>query len=117
MRDLAQTAGESAARAVAGTHERRARGAARDAEASAQQSLLHDLRSPPGLAFDAAWRTPNVVDCAGVIYENRDFDRLPVLAVALEEAGCDRADLLDHLRGLGPHVKGCWTIDLVLGKE
>jgi hypothetical protein len=51
------------------------------------------------------------------IYEERAFDRMPILADALEEAGCDNADILGHLRGGGEHVRGCWVIDLVLGKE
>jgi hypothetical protein len=46
-----------------------------------------------------------------------DLDRLAVLADALEEAGCDQADLLGHLRGPGPHIRGCWAVDLVLGKQ
>ena len=45
-----------------------------------------------------------------------DTTRLAVLADALEEAGCDQADLLTHLRGPGPHVRGCWVVDLILGK-
>jgi hypothetical protein len=46
-----------------------------------------------------------------------DTSRLAVLADALEDAGCDRADILGHLRGPGPHVRGCWAVDLLLGKE
>jgi hypothetical protein len=46
-----------------------------------------------------------------------DATRLAVLADALEEAGCDSADILGHLRGSGPHVRGCWVIDLLLRKE
>jgi hypothetical protein len=49
-------------------------------------------------------------------YEEQAFDRLPILADALEEAGCSDEALLGHLRGPGPHVKGCWALDLVLGK-
>jgi hypothetical protein len=45
------------------------------------------------------------------------FDRLPILADALEEAGCDEPALLAHCRSDGPHVRGCWAVDLVLGKE
>jgi hypothetical protein len=45
-----------------------------------------------------------------------DPDRLAVLADALEDAGCDNADILSHLRGPGPHVRGCWVVDLLLGK-
>ena len=70
---------------------------------------------PAGL--DAAWRTANVVNLAKVIYDERRFDDLPVLADALEEAGCDNTDLLSHLRGPGPHARGCWALDLILDKE
>jgi hypothetical protein len=51
------------------------------------------------------------------IYDERAFDRLSLLADVLEDAGCTDADLLGHLRGPGPHVRGCWAVDLVLGKE
>ncbi len=63
------------------------------------------------------WLTPVVVGFAQAIYDDRAFDRLPILADALEEAGCDNADILDHCRGSGPHVRGCWVVDLLLGKE
>jgi len=53
---------------------------------------------------------------ATTIYEERAFDRLPILADALEEAGYDSAELLAHLRGPGRHVRGCWALDLLLGK-
>jgi hypothetical protein len=46
-----------------------------------------------------------------------DKDRLAVLADALEDAGCDDAVLLDHLRGPGPHVRGCFVVDLLTGRE
>jgi hypothetical protein len=51
------------------------------------------------------------------IYADRAFDRLPILADALEEAGCTDAEVLAHCRGPGPHVRGCWVVDLILGKE
>jgi hypothetical protein len=68
-------------------------------------------------AFDPAWRTSTVLALATGVYDDRAFDRLPILADALEEAGCDNADLLAHCRGDGEHVRGCWAVDLVLGKE
>jgi hypothetical protein len=46
-----------------------------------------------------------------------DFSAMPILADALQDAACDSADILDHCRGSGPHVRGCWVVDLVLGKE
>ena len=67
-------------------------------------------------AFDPTWRTPTVVAIAAGAYADRAFDRLPILADALEDAGCDAAELLAHLRGPGPHARGCWALDAVLGK-
>ncbi|HVK07599.1 MAG TPA: hypothetical protein VM597_02365 [Gemmataceae bacterium] len=63
------------------------------------------------------WLTTTAVGLARTIYEDRAFDRLPILADALEDAGCDVPALLDHCRGDGPHVRGCWVVDLVLRKE
>jgi hypothetical protein len=50
------------------------------------------------------------------MYESRHFSPMPILADALQDAGCDNPDVLDHCRGPGPHVRGCWVVDLVLGK-
>jgi hypothetical protein len=57
------------------------------------------------------------VQLACAIYDDRAFEQLPILADALEEAGCDNADILAHCRGPGPHVRGCWLVDLLLGKS
>jgi hypothetical protein len=62
------------------------------------------------------WRTPDVLCLARHAYEARDWASLPVLADALEEAGCGDEDVLQHLRGPGPHARGCWALDLILGK-
>jgi hypothetical protein len=64
-----------------------------------------------------AWESRTIPKLAEAVYEERAFDRLPILADALEEAGCDASELLAHLRGLGPHVRGCWAVDLLLGKS
>jgi hypothetical protein len=64
-----------------------------------------------------AWKTPAVVQLARCLYEERRFEDMPVLADALEEAGCQDATVLGHCRGSGPHVQGCWVVDLLLGKE
>ncbi len=69
------------------------------------------------LPFAPAWRTSTVVALADGIYQDRAFDRMPILADALEDAGCDNEDILDHCRGDGPHVRGCWVVDLVLSKN
>ena len=81
--------------------------------------LIRDIAGNPfrPASFDAAWRTADALGLARSAYESRDFGLLPVLADALEEAGCDSADLLSHLRGGGPHARGCWALDLVLGKR
>jgi hypothetical protein len=80
--------------------------------------LLRDVVGDPfrPVAADPAWPTPNIVATAQAIYADRAFDLLPTLADALEDAGCDQPDLLAHCRGDGPHVRGCWAIDLLLGK-
>ncbi len=67
------------------------------------------------VAFDPAWRTESVVALARGMYETRDFAPMPVLADALDDAGCADPDILAHCRGPGPHVRGCWVVDLVLG--
>lgn len=67
--------------------------------------------------FDPAWLAPTAVDLARTIYEERAFDRMPELAEALQQAGCHDAGILGHCQGPGPHAKGCWVVDLILGKE
>jgi hypothetical protein len=64
-----------------------------------------------------AWNAGTALKIARAVYEERAFDRLPILADALEDAGCDDADILAHCRGGGPHVRGCWVVDLILGKQ
>jgi hypothetical protein len=51
------------------------------------------------------------------LYDERRFDQLPILADALQDAGCHDAGLLEHLTSPGPHVRGCWAVDLILGQE
>ncbi|AWM42247.1 hypothetical protein C1280_14260 [Gemmata obscuriglobus] len=69
------------------------------------------------VTFSLEWRTETTVALAAQMYESRDFSVMPILADALQDAGCDSADILDHCRGSGPHVRGCWVVDLVLGKQ
>jgi hypothetical protein len=83
-------------------------------------TLVRDIYGPnPFLpaSFDPSWRTSTALALASSMYESRDFAGMPVLADALEEAGCESADVLAHCRGPGPHVRGCWVVDLVLGKS
>ena len=67
--------------------------------------------------FNKKWRTDTVLALARTMYESREFGAMPILADALQDAGCDNDDILDHCHGAGPHVRGCWVVDLVLGKE
>jgi hypothetical protein len=80
--------------------------------------LIHDVMGNPfrSAAVDPRWLTSTVVALADAIYADRAFDRLPILADALEDAGCADADILAHCCGPGPHVRGCWVVDAVLGK-
>jgi hypothetical protein len=66
----------------------------------------------------SAWRTDDAVALARQMYESRDFGAMPILADALQEAGCDNADVLNHCRDAAQtHFRGCWVVDGVLGLE
>lgn len=99
--------------------DRPAADAAKNGESTAQSHMLRDIFGNPfrSRKVDPVWRTPTVVVLAEAIYEDRTFDRVPVLADALQDAGCTDADILAHCRGSGPHVRGCWVIDLLTGRE
>jgi len=90
----------------------------RESENHHYATTLRDIFGNPfrPVTLDSAWRTSTVVQLAQGIYDDRAFDRLPILADALQDAGCDNEDILDHCRGSGPHARGCWVVDLVLGK-
>jgi hypothetical protein len=94
-------------------------GANREQEEREQAVLIREVFGNPfrPVTLDIRWQTETVVALATGIYADRAFDRMPILADAMEEAGCDNADMLNHCRGEGPHVRGCWVVDLVLGKS
>jgi hypothetical protein len=100
--------------------------AARDAEYAAQAALLRDIIGNPfrPAAVDPAWLIPTVLSVARAAYDECDPERgtldaarLTVLADALEESSCQDARILEHLRGPGPHVRGCFAVDALLGKS
>jgi len=96
--------------------------AARNRENLAQIGFLRDIFGNPfrPATLDPAWLRWNdgaIPRIAQAIYDDRRFADLPVLADALEEAGCTSADILDHCRQGGEHVRGCWVVDLLLGKS
>jgi hypothetical protein len=89
---------------------------------SAQADILRDLFGNPfrPVSVDPAWRAwegGTIPRLARVLYDARRFEDLPVLADALEDAGCSDEALLSHCRTPGPHVRGCWALDLLLGKR
>jgi hypothetical protein len=94
-----------------------------ESEMGYQADLLRELfgnpfrpTTPPSPGV-LAWHHGTVVKVAQAIYDEREFDRLPILADALLDAGCEDESILSHCRGPGPHVRGCWVIDLILGKQ
>lgn len=102
---------------------RRSRGwlPADQAELAVQAALLRDIfgnpfRKPP--KFKKAWRTSTALTLAKQMYESREFSAMPILADALQDAGCDNDDILNHCRDTNQvHVRGCWVVDLVLSKQ
>jgi hypothetical protein len=92
---------------------------ARAAERAAQTGLLHCIIGNPfrPVTLDSTWLTSDVTALARQMYESRDFSAMPILADALQDAECESADILNHCRGPGTHVRGCWVVDLVLGRE
>ncbi|HYT87935.1 MAG TPA: hypothetical protein VEL76_04390 [Gemmataceae bacterium] len=86
-----------------------------------QSDLFREIFGNPfrPVTLNPAWVTRNgaaAKHLAQTIYDERRFDNLPILADALEDAGCDRADILDHCRSQKEHVCGCWVVDLLLGR-
>jgi hypothetical protein len=85
-----------------------------------QAAVVREIFGPVpfrAITCDPLWRTSTAVAIATGIYDDKAFDRLPILADCLQDSGCEDAEILNHLRSDGPHVKGCWPLDLVLGKS
>jgi hypothetical protein len=119
--DIAGCAAGSAADAVKASAARGKQKAARQEETAIQVGLLRCVFGNPfqPVTLDPgwlAWKRGAAAKLAQAVYAERDFARLPVLADALEEAGCDNADVFAHCRESGEHVRGCWVVDLILGK-
>jgi hypothetical protein len=84
-----------------------------------QADLVREVVGNPyrAVTFESRWRTSDVLGLARAIYEDRAFDRMPILADALMDAGCADEQVLTHCREPGPHIRGCWVVDLVLNKK
>ncbi len=81
--------------------------------------LLHEIFGNPFhlVSLKPDWLTPTVKEMAQKIYDDRTFDKLLLLADELVKSGCTNQEILGHCRGSGPHVRGCWVVDGVLGKK
>jgi hypothetical protein len=93
----------------------------RQRERAAQAALVRDVFGNPfrPISINRAWLSWNgdtILKMARAVYDDRAFDGLPILADALEDAGCTDAQILDHCRRPGEHVRGCWVVDALLGK-
>ncbi len=100
-----------------------------DTECNEQCRMLRDIMPNPLLLVNLhpswlmhvpsllSWNNGTIPMLAQSIYDDRAFDRLPILADALEEAGCTETDIIQHCRHQGEHVRGCWLVDLLLGKK
>jgi hypothetical protein len=83
-------------------------------------TLLRDIFGNPfrPVALSPAWRTSTVVGIASQMYDSREFHAMPILADAIQDAGCEDEAILQHCRDEnGIHVRGCWVVDLVLGRQ
>ncbi len=90
------------------------------AEDRKRRAVVCDILGPlpfRTVEIEPAWRQPEVLELARQIYDERAFERMPELADALEQAGCHQEDLVDHCRYEDEHWRGCWVLDLLLGKE
>ena len=88
-------------------------------ELAHQAALVREVLGNPfrPVNFPRSWRTDTAVALASEMYASGDFSAMPILADARQDAGCDNPDVLDYCHGRGPHVRGCWVLDLVLGKS
>ncbi len=81
--------------------------------------FLRDIFGNPfrPVSVNQAWLTSTVIGLARLMYDSRDFSAMPILADALQDAGCDNDDILNHCRQQGEHCRGCWCLDLILSKD
>ncbi len=90
--------------------------APRKKESKLQAALMREVLGNPfrPVTCEPAWLTDNVVLLAGQIYETEDFSLMPILADALQDAGCEHAEVLTHCRDAKQvHVRGCWLLDMI----
>jgi hypothetical protein len=115
---MVRAAGSRAAR-LAEQNKPAARKAAEEAMKALTRRLINEVHGNPfrPVSFSPEWRTDTAITLAKQMYDSREFGAMPILADALQDAGCDSEDILDHCRdSTQVHVRGCWVVDLVLDK-
>lgn len=77
--------------------------------------LLWEVFGNPAapVAFSPTWRTFTALALGQGMYDARDLSAMLILADSLQDAGCENAAIVDHCRGPGPDVRGCWVVDEV----
>jgi hypothetical protein len=87
-------------------------------EQKAQCRLLRDIFGDPfrPVTLKSSWLTSTVLTLVQQIWNSRNFSTMPILADALQDAGCDNEDILNHCRQPGEHARGCFVVDLLLAK-
>jgi len=92
--------------------------AANELQSRIMRGVVWEVAGNPFRLSDfAPWRTDTAMALARQMYAASEFSAMPILADALQDAGCDDEDVLRHCRDACEHVKGCWVVDGVLGKE
>jgi hypothetical protein len=88
-------------------------------ESERMVTLLHETIGNPfrPVTLNPIWISPIVLALATGIDKEGTFDRMPILADALQDSGCDNHEILNHCRQPSEHVRGCWALDLLLGKS
>jgi hypothetical protein len=89
------------------------------AEKDSHSTIIRDVFGNPHnpIGIDRSCLTPAIVSLGRTIYENGTFHRMRELADGLEGTGCTNEEILEHCRNSGDHMRGCWVVDLILGKE
>src|SRR5262249_5536699 len=89
------------------------------AQLAERVAYLRDIFGNPfrPVAFSPAWRTENAVALARRMYESREVGAMRLLADVLQEVGCNNEEVLQHCRAAGPHGRGCWVVDMIVGRE
>ncbi|MFO0848768.1 MAG: hypothetical protein U0871_09470 [Gemmataceae bacterium] len=90
---------------------------ARYGTANLQPAIIRDIFGNPfkNIVFDRSWITSDVANLASDIYDNNNFNLLPILGESLQKAGCNDRDIIHHCLDRNTHVRGCWVVDNILG--